>query len=276
MNFVKMHGTGNDYVYVDTFNQTVGDPVALAQRVSERHRGVGSDGLVLIQPSDKAHVRMRMFNSDGSESEMCGNAIRCVGKYAYEYGLAREKVMTVETLAGIKTLWLHLEGERVASATVDMGKPEWQPSLIPLDADAGGEDFLDKSLHVGGKDWRVSCVSMGNPHAVTFVRNVDGLNLPTLGPLFENHALFPQRVNTEWVEVQEQVLRMRVWERGAGETLACGTGACAVAVVAARLGLAPRHVTVALRGGRLDIDWRDDDHVYMSGEAESVFEGRLL
>ena len=278
MNFVKMHGIGNDYVYVDGHAQKVEDPAALARRVSDRHTGVGSDGLVLILPSDKAHVRMRMFNSDGSEAQMCGNAIRCVGKYVFERGLVREPVLTVETLAGLKTLWLEVCDGMVPRVTVDMGRPEWLPQRIPvLATDPDAPDFLRQPLQVDGRQWEVSCVSMGNPHAVIFTGGVDALDLPRLGPLFEHHALFPQRINTEWVEVRnDHTLYMRVWERGAGETQACGTGACAVATVAARLGLARRCSTVLLRGGQLHIEWKDDDHVYMTGEAVTVFEGRLL
>lgn len=272
MNFVKMHGAGNDYIYINGFAEKVDDPHALARRISDRHKGVGSDGLVLILPSDKAHVRMRMFNSDGSEAQMCGNAIRCVGKYAFERGLAREECLKVETLAGIKTLWLTVENGIVPLVTVDMGKPEWQPARIPVAA--AGESFLRRPLSVCGRTWEIHCVSMGNPHAVTFTTGVDALPLAELGPHFEQHALFPQRINTEWVEViNDHTLFMRVWERGAGETLACGTGACAVAVVAARLGLTGRSVTVRLRGGDLHIQWHDNDHVHMRGEAVTVFEG---
>ena len=296
MNFVKMHGAGNDYVYIECFSQQVEDAPALARRVSDRHKGVGSDGLVLIMPPSaegKAHVRMRMFNSDGSEAQMCGNAVRCVGKYAFEHGLAGGKEMTVETLAGIKHLWLHEEDGRIERVTVDMGVPEWRPDRIPLNPDlARGESFLRQPLHVDGRAWEVSCVSMGNPHAVIFTSHVERLPLDVLGPQFENHPLFPQRTNTEFAEVcpvndsakgilfestpnSPAMINMRVWERGAGETQACGTGACAVAVMAARLGLAARSAAVHVPGGRLDIEWRDDNHVYMTGGAEHVFEGRL-
>lgn len=274
MNFVKMHGAGNDYVYINGFTEQVDDPHTLARRVSDRHTGVGSDGLVLILPSDTAHVRMRMFNSDGSEAQMCGNAIRCVGKYAFEHGLARESRMEVETLAGIKTLWLTVEQGRVPRVTVDMGVPEWRPAHIPVRA--AGDTFLRQPLRVQGRQWEVHCVSVGNPHAVLFTTHIADLPLAEMGPHFEHHALFPERINTEWAEVLDaHTLAMRVWERGAGETMACGTGACAVAVVAARLGLAARAVTVRLRGGELGIEWKDDDHMYMSGEAVTVFEGRL-
>lgn len=275
MNFVKMHGAGNDYVYINGFAERVDDPHALARRVSDRHKGVGSDGLVLILPSEQAHVRMRMFNSDGSEAQMCGNAIRCVGKYAFEHGLVRDTSIQVETLAGIKDLWLTVENGVVPCATVDMGTPEWQPARIPVRAE--GETYLRQPLRVQGRQWEVSCVSMGNPHAVVCTKHVAELPLWEMGPHFEHHALFPERINTEWVEVVDaHTLFMRVWERGAGETLACGTGACAVAVVAARLGLTERSVTVRLRGGELGIEWKDNDHVHMRGEAVTVFEGRLF
>lgn len=275
MNFAKMHGAGNDYVYINGFAERVNDPHALARRVSDRHKGVGSDGLVLILPSEQAHVRMRMFNSDGSEAQMCGNAIRCVGKYAFEHGLVRDTSIQVETLAGIKDLWLTVENGVVPCATVDMGRPEWQPARIPVRAE--GETYLRQPLRVQGRQWEVSCVSMGNPHAVVCTKHVAELPLSEMGPHFEHHALFPERINTEWVEVVDaHTLFMRVWERGAGETLACGTGACAVAVVAARLGLTERSVTVRLRGGELGIEWKDNDHVHMRGEAVTVFEGRLF
>lgn len=274
MNFVKMHGAGNDYVYINGFLEKVDNPQELARRVSDRHYGVGSDGLVLILPSDKAQVRMRMFNSDGSEAQMCGNAIRCVGKYAFEHGLVQETRIQVETLAGIKTLWLTVENALVPRVTVDMGTPEWRPAHIPVCAE--GEAFLRQPLMIQGRQWEVSCVSMGNPHAVVFTKHIAELPLAEMGPHFEHHTLFPERINTEWVEVIDtHTLSMRVWERGAGETLACGTGACAVAAVAARLGLAGRSVSVRLRGGELGIEWKDDNHIYMSGEAVTVFEGRL-
>lgn len=274
MNFAKMHGAGNDYVYINGFAEHVGDPQTLARRVSDRHKGIGSDGLVLILPSDTAHVRMRMFNSDGSEAQMCGNAIRCVGKYAFEHGLVQETCIQVETLAGIKKLWLTVENTLVPSVTVDMGTPEWRPEHIPVRAQ--GDTFLRQPLRVQGRQWEMHCVSMGNPHAVLFTKRIASLPLAEMGPHFEHHALFPERTNTEWAEVIDtHTIAMRVWERGAGETLACGTGACAVAAVAARLGLAERSVTMRLRGGTLGIEWKEDNHIYMSGEAVTVFEGRL-
>ena len=279
MRFVKMHGIGNDYVYINCFEETVDDPATLARYVSDRHTGVGSDGLVLILPSSVADIRMRMFNSDGSEAEMCGNAIRCVGKLAYERGLVEETALTVETLAGIRRLQLHLRqapAEGVERVTVDMGMPEWRPEHIPVEA--SGVECVAMPITVESVQYAITCVSMGNPHAVIFTTGIDGLDLPHLGPLFEHHPLFPRRINTEFVEVVDKAtLRMRVWERGAGETLACGTGACAAAVAAVRNGLVGRRILVRLRGGDLGIEWREaDGHVLMTGEAVAVFEGQLL
>lgn len=276
MKFTKMHGIGNDYVYVDMFRESVPDPQALARRISDRHFGVGSDGLVLIMPSDLADVRMRMFNSDGSEAEMCGNAVRCVGKYAHDAGLVRGTTVAVETASGIKTLQLFLENGKVRRARVDMGEPELRPERIPVLLE--GDRVLACPVEVDGRSWPVTAVSMGNPHAVVFLEKderVAELPLEHLGPLFEKHPLFPRRVNTEFVEVENRHrLHMRVWERGAGETLACGTGACAVGVAAVLNGLTEPRVAVQLRGGVLDIEWnRSDNHVYMTGDAATVFTG---
>ncbi len=273
MKFTKMHGIGNDYVYINCFENTVANAPELARRISDRHKGVGSDGLVLIMPaSSTADVRMRMFNSDGSEAEMCGNAIRCVGKYVFERGIARKKELSVETLAGTRHLHLHTRGNRVTGATVDMGRPEWRPKRIPMMLE--GETCLEHPLLVGGESYAISCVSMGNPHAVTFVEDIGALPLERIGPLIENHPRFPKKTNVEFAQVLDKKhLRMRVWERGAGETQACGTGACATAVVAARLGLAERDVRIDLAGGQLEIAWGEDDHVRMTGGAVSVFEG---
>lgn len=278
MKFVKMHGIGNDYVYVNGFEERVDDPAALAVRVSDRHKGIGSDGLVLLLPPSQAKladVRMRMFNSDGSEAEMCGNAIRCVGKLAYELGLARGQELTVETASGLRKLTLEVREGRVRRATVDMGAPVWEAARIPVLAEG---EALRLPLHVDGRVWHAACVSMGNPHAVIVTEHIDDLPLERLGPLFEHHPLFPRRINTEFVEITgPESLRMRVWERGAGETQACGTGACASACVAARLGLTGRRVTVSLKGGDLDIHWHEaDDHVRMTGGATTVFAGTLL
>ncbi len=275
MKFIKMHGAGNDYVYIDTRTNEVKDPAALARKVSDRHKGIGSDGLVLIMPSDVADVRMRMFNSDGSEAQMCGNAIRCVGKYAYDNNMMQGTELKIETLGGIKILHMSVTDGKADGASVDMGTPEWVPARIPVTHE--GDLALEIPVQANGKTYMASCVSMGNPHAVIFGENLDTLPIEQVGPGLENHPLFPERINTEFVEVIDRKnVRMRVWERGAGETQACGTGACAVACVTARLGLTDRDVNVHLLGGTLHIRWADDDHVFMTGEAIAVFEGELL
>ncbi len=277
LKFTKMQGLGNDYVYVNGFSQTVNDPAALAKRISDRHLGIGSDGLVLILPSRTQDVRMRMFNPDGSEAEMCGNAIRCVGKYVHDHGISTKDMLRVETGAGVKIVRLIKEGGEVCGATVDMGEPILAPADIPavLPEGAQGDRFLSLPVTVDGKDYAVTAVSMGNPHAVVFMDGIDDLDLPVIGPKFENHPLFPQRTNTEFVEVvNEARVRMRVWERGTGETLACGTGACAVAVASFLNGRTGRIVEVELRGGLLRIKWDETDgHVYMTGPAATVYDG---
>lgn len=282
--FTKMQGIGNDYVYVNGFEQRVDSPNELARRISDRHFGVGSDGLVLILPSGAADVRMRMFNADGSEAEMCGNAIRCVGKYVHDRGLLAKDVIQVETRAGIKIVRLLFEAGEVCGATVDMGEPELTPARIPVllaPALTEGEDpqrFIARPLEVGGRVYAVTAVSMGNPHAVVFMQGIDDLDLPALGPLFEHHPLFPQRTNTEFVEVLSSTrIRMRVWERGAGETLACGTGACAAAVASVLNGHTGRELDVELKGGVLHIHWdKSNGHVYMTGGAVTVFDGEYF
>jgi diaminopimelate epimerase len=272
--FTKMHGAGNDYVYVNGFALQIPDPAALARVVSLRRKGIGSDGLILVQPSSVAAVRMEMYNADGSRGEMCGNGIRCVGKYAWEHGLARENPLRVETDAGIKTLELEISNGKVRSVDVDMGKPILDPARIPVRFDVAS--VIDAPLEVGGEIHRVTCVSMGNPHCVLFVSDVDELDLAAVGPRFEHHERFPKRINTEFVQVLSPTeVRMRVWERGSGETAACGTGACAAAVAAALTRRTGRRVRVHLLGGDLDIDWRSDDHVSMRGEAVEVFTGEL-
>jgi len=272
--FTKMHGAGNDYVYVNGFALQIPDPAALARVVSLRRKGIGSDGLILVQPSSVAAVRMEMYNADGSRGEMCGNGIRCVGKYAWEHGLARENPLRVETDAGIKTLELEISNGKVRSVDVDMGKPILDPARIPVRFDAAS--VIDAPLEVGGEIHRVTCVSMGNPHCVLFVSDVDELDLAAVGPRFEHHERFPKHINTEFVQVLSPTeVRMRVWERGSGETAACGTGACAAAVAAALTRRTGRRVRVHLLGGDLDIDWRSDDHVSMRGEAVEVFTGEL-
>ena len=274
MRFTKMQGAGNDYVYVNCFEQTVENAPELARRISDRHFGVGSDGLILIAPSDKADVQMIMYNADGSRAQMCGNGIRCVGKYAHDRGLTDKTVLTVETLAGIKTLTLHLGPDgQTESVTVDMGEPELAPARIPVRAD--GARAVDIPIEAAGRTWRATCVSMGNPHAVIFVDDVDSLDLPKIGPEFERHALFPERTNTEFCQVlPDGALKMRVWERGAGETLACGTGACATLVAANLTEQIGRAATLKLRGGDLAISWDvQNNHIFMTGPATFVFDG---
>ena len=273
LHFAKLHGTANDFIYVDARAGFPGDPAAAARRLCDRRRGIGADGLILLLPSTEADGRMAIYNSDGSRAEMCGNGIRGLAKFVHERGLIGKNPLTVETDAGVKTLSLHLDGGRVARVTVDMGMPEWRGRQIPVDADG---EVLDRPLVVDGRTWSVTCVSMGNPHCVVFVDDVASLPLETIGPRFESHPFFPRRVNTEFVKIDDRRrLTMRVWERGAGETMACGTGACAVAVAAARTGRSERQVTVTLPGGPLEIDWRPDDRVLMTGDAVAVFEGQV-
>ena len=272
--FVKMHGIGNDYVYVDCFAHPVADPAALARRVSPRRTGIGADGVILICPSEVADARMEMYNADGSRGEMCGNGIRCVGKYVADRGLSRANPLRIETDCGIKTLQLSSRNGHVEQVTVDMGAPILDGSQIPVAAEGR---VIDAPLEVAGITYSVTCVSMGNPHCVLFVPEVDDLDLERLGPPFERHPFFPRRVNTEFIRVDgPRALRMRVWERGSGETAACGTGACAALVAAVLTGRAERRAELQLNGGMLDIEWRAaDDHVYMTGAAEEVFRGEI-
>ena len=274
MKFTKMQGLGNDYVYVNCFKEKIENPSELAVRISDRHFGVGSDGLIMINPSDKADFEMEMYNADGSRGEMCGNGIRCVAKYVYDYGLTDKTSISVETLGGIKYLDLTEEDGKVSLVKVDMGRPELEPSRIPVVAE--GDRAVDEPITVDGKEYRMTCVSMGNPHAVVYVDcDVKELPLEEIGPGFEHHERFPKRVNTEFVRVLDRkTVEMRVWERGSGETLACGTGACAVAVSSALNGLTEDEVTVKLLGGDLRIQWdRERDTVYMTGPAAVVFDG---
>ena len=272
--FVKMHGIGNDYVYVDCFSHHVPDPAALAQRVSPRRTAIGSDGLILICPSDVADARMEMYNADGSRGAMCGNGIRCVGKYVAEHGLSANNPLRVETDCGIKILELTRRGSEVVSVAVDMGEPILDGPRIPVAAEGR---VIDAPLEVGGREYAITCVSMGNPHAVVFTDDVEQLDLERLGPQFEHHPFFPHRVNTEFIRVESPTrLRMRVWERGSGETAACGTGACAALVAAVLTNRAERHAVLRLNGGDLDIEWRErDGHVIMTGPAEEAFRGEI-
>ncbi|MBD8348355.1 diaminopimelate epimerase [Dysgonomonas sp. HGC4] len=276
MKFTKMHGAGNDYIYVNGLTENIENASQLAISLSNRNFGIGSDGLVLILPSNSCDFRMQMFNSDGSEAEMCGNATRCVGKYVYDNKLTDKKEITLETKAGIKYITL-LEGDyKTRKITVDMGEPILDPTLIPVNITQN--PVLNYPLNIDGKEWQISCISMGNPHAVVFTEGIKDFNLPILGPKFETNSIFPRKTNTEFIEVIDRnTLNMRVWERGAGETLACGTGACAAAVAAIFNGHCDRKIKIHLLGGDLDIEWREsNNHVYMTGEAVTVFEGTIL
>lgn len=275
MKFTKMHGCGNDYVYVNCMEKMLEDPDQVSRFVSDRHFGVGSDGLILICPSDQADFRMAMYNADGSEGEMCGNGIRCVAKYVYDYGLTDQTSISVETKGGIKYLDLTVKEGKVSLVKVNMGSPILKPSLIPIRSEK--EQFVDEPVTVDGKVYRMTGVSMGNPHVVTFVDDTASLNLEKIGPSFENHELFPNRINTEFVQVlSRHEINMRVWERGSGETLACGTGTCASAVACVLSGKTDEHLTVHLLGGDLEIFYdRANDTVWMTGPASVVFDGEL-
>ncbi|MDR1372916.1 MAG: diaminopimelate epimerase [Dysgonamonadaceae bacterium] len=277
MKFTKMHGTGNDYVYINCFERKIDNPSELSIKLSERHKGIGSDGLVLIMPSLTCDFRMRMFNADGTESQMCGNASRCVGKYVYDNKLTKKTVITLETQSGIKTLDLFVIDSKVIKVTVDMGEPVIDTAQIPVIWKEN--KLIGQAINFPSGKYTVTCVSMGNPHAVIFTKDsIDKLNLEKIGPSFEHHTMFPERINTEFVEIlSPSFARMRVWERGSGETLACGTGACAVAVAGVLNGLLERKATISLRGGNLQIEWNvEDNHVYMTGETVTVFEGELI
>lgn len=276
MRFTKMHGLGNDYVYVNCFKEVVENPAEVSRKVSDRHFGIGSDGLILIKPSDKADFRMDMYNADGSQAEMCGNGIRCVGKYVYDYGLTDKEHISVETLAGIKYLDFQIEGGKVAMVTVDMGAPELTAEKVPVVSD--NEQVINENILVDGKEWAMTCVSMGNPHCFVFIEElVKDFPLEKIGPQFENHERFPKRVNTEFIEVLDRkTANMRVWERGSGETMACGTGACASAVAAVLCGHMDDEITLHLLGGNLMIRWdREQNKVYMTGPATVVFDGDI-
>ena len=276
LKFTKMHGLGNDYVYMDAINQDIKDRNELAKFVSDRHFGIGSDGLILIDKSDKADFKMQMFNSDGTEAEMCGNGIRCVGKFVYDKGLTDKETITIETLAGIKTLKLTIENGKMKLARVDMGEPILEPEKIPVIAKETPVKNL--KLKAEDKEFTFTCVSMGNPHAVTFIKeDVNKFDICKYGKILEIDKAFPKKSNIEFINViDDHTLKMRVWERGAGETLACGTGACASVVSAIINGYTSREVTVHLLGGDLNINWDEkDNHVYMTGPATTVFEGKI-
>ena len=276
MNFTKMHGIGNDYLYINCMDGIDFDPESVSIKLSDRHFGVGSDGIILICPSDCADFKMRMFNADGSEGKMCGNGIRCFSKYVYAKGLTDKTELKIETLSGVKTTWLTVDDGEVTAVRVDMGSPILKPALIPVDF--AGDSMINQPIEVDGKLWRVTCVSMGNPHCVTFVDDVEGMDLDRIGPSFENHTIFPDRVNTEFVKpINSDTVQMRVWERGSGETWACGTGACAVSVASILGGVVSGNtVNVKLRGGDLKIEWnREENKIYMTGSATFVFEGTV-
>lgn len=276
MKFTKMQGIGNDYIYVNCFEEKVDDPERVSQIVSDRHFGIGGDGLVLIMPSEKADFRMRMFNADGSEGNMCGNATRCIGKFVYDNGLTDKTEITLETKSGIKYLTLYPENGKVKTVLVNMGKAVLTPADIPMKAE--GESFINKPIEVLGSEVYITAVSMGNPHAVTYVDDVMSLDLEKIGPEFENHPIFPERVNTEFIKVLDShTIQMRVWERGSGETWACGTGACAAAVASVKNGYFKNgeEITVKLRGGDLFITYNTDGTVLMRGAAETVFTGEI-
>lgn len=273
--FTKMHGCGNDYVYIDCTKEMIDNPEKVSEYVSDRHFGIGSDGLILICPSDVADFRMKMYNADGSEGSMCGNGVRCIAKYVYDKGLTDKTNISLETKSGIKYLELTVENEKVVKVKVNMGVPILKPSDIPVKSDK--DVFIDEPVEVDGVDYRVTCVSMGNPHAVTFVDDTSSIPIEKIGPKFENHPIFPDRVNTEFVQlISRNEVNMRVWERGSGETLACGTGTCATVVACVLNDKTDDEVLVHLLGGDLFIKYdRENDTVWMTGPAEIVFEGEI-
>lgn len=275
MKFTKMEGLGNDYVYVNCFQETVDNPSEVAKKVSDRHFGIGSDGLILIKPSEVADFRMDMYNADGSQAEMCGNGIRCVAKYVYDYGLTDKTSISIETLAGIKYLDLQVTDGKVSLITVNMGSPELIPDKIPVISNS--IRVVDEPIEVDGTTYKMTCVSMGNPHCIVFVDDTASFPLETVGPLFENHERFPKRVNTEFIQLLDRkTVNMRVWERGSGETLACGTGACASAVACILNGLTEDEITLHLLGGDLIVRWDQEENlVYMTGPARVVFDGEI-
>ena len=276
MKFTKMQGCGNDYVYINGFVYEIDEPEELSKKVSDRHFGVGSDGLILINPSNEADFKMNIYNADGSEAKMCGNGIRCVGKYVYDKEMTNKKIVTVETLSGIKTLFLSVNDEdKVESVRVNVGKPTLTPSEIPVVSDK--EQVMDEAIKVAGKKFKMTCVSMGNPHCVVFVDDLDDFDIEKYGPEFENNELFPDRINTEFVQVVDKNhIKMRVWERGSGETMACGTGASASVVASYLNEFTENEVYVELLGGTLYIEYdTSEDSVYMTGPAEISFEGEI-
>lgn len=275
MRFTKMQGCGNDYIYVNCFEETVENPSDMAIKVSDVHYGIGSDGLILISPSKAADFRMSMYNADGSEGKMCGNGIRCVAKYVYDFGLTEKTTITIETLSGIKTLKLFVKDKKVQSVRVDMGKAILKKYDIPVIYD-GKEIIVNEPVNIDGSEYKITCVSMGNPHCITFVEDVGDIEIEKIGPRFEKHDMFPDRINIEFIHVVDRThIDMRVWERGSGETLACGTGACASVVACVLNGLTDRKVMVHLLGGDLEIEYIEDGTVYMTGPAAVVCTGEI-
>lgn len=275
MKFTKMQGIGNDYIYINCFEQKVEHPSELSVKLSERHFGIGSDGIILIEPSEIADCRMDIYNADGSQARMCGNGIRCVGKYVYERGIAKKDVLKVDTMSGIKTLQLTIQDDIVTSVTVDMGKPSLDAGALPVSLRAG--EIVDEPIMVDGSECRITCVSMGNPHCVLFVDDVSKIEIENIGPKLENHKIFPQKANVEFIQVvNKNEINMRVWERGSGETWACGTGACAAVVACAVNKKTLRSVRVHLKGGDLEINWDEKTGcVFMKGPAAFVFDGTI-
>lgn len=275
MEFTKMEGCGNDYVYVNGFTNEIKNPNKLSEFVSNRNFGIGSDGLIVINPSDKADFRMNMYNADGSEGKMCGNGIRCVAKYVYDNKMTDKTTITVETLSGIKTLVLNVEDDKVKTVRVNMGSPVIEAKEVPVLSDK--EQMIDEPVTIDGMEYKITCVSMGNPHAVTFIDDTDSLDIEHIGPQFENHPIFPDRINTEFIQIIDRnTIKMRVWERGSGETLACGTGACASVVASVLNGLTENKVTVKLLGGDLFIEYNEEENtVYMTGPARVSFTGNI-
>ncbi|MCI8955688.1 MAG: diaminopimelate epimerase [Eubacterium sp.] len=275
MEFTKMEGCGNDYVYVNGFKNEIENPNKLSEFVSNRNFGIGSDGLIMVNPSDKADFRMNMYNADGSEGKMCGNGIRCVAKYVYDNKMTDKTTITVETLSGIKTLVLNVEDDKVKTVRVDMGSPILEAKDVPVISDK--EQVIDQSIIIDNKEYKITCVSMGNPHAITFIDDTDNLDIESIGPKFEKNEIFPDRINTEFIQIVDRnTIKMRVWERGSGETLACGTGACASVVACVLNNLTENKVTVKLLGGDLFIEYnREENTVYMTGPARVSFVGNI-
>lgn len=275
MKFTKMQGCGNDYVYINGFTEKIGDKPAFVRAVSDRHFGVGGDGAIFINPSEEADFEMEMYNADGTRAEMCGNGIRCVAKYVYDKGLTDREQISIASFGNVKYVDLYVENGLVRSVKVNMGAPVLEAKKVPVKS--AMERSVDEPITVNGKEYRMTCVSMGNPHAVVFMENIAELDIASIGPLFENHEVFPNRTNTEFVEVVDRThVNMRVWERGTGETLACGTGCCATVAACVLNGLTEDEVTVRVLGGEIDIRWdRNKNLIYMTGPAETVFEGEF-